>query len=289
MIAKISTVPVLVLLIAGLASAAQFTADIRMVQRGNAIEGKFYARDSVYRMDMNVGGPKMYVMVNEQSNEATIFNVGAQQYMRMPVTSTQIIKTDPIQTARMIETLGAIKNYQGLDTIAGLACDRYIYLRENEPTLEVWNARVLDFPIRIANERDTSSYMELVNIRETPQADSLFAIPSGFTEREKPIPPSSPDAPRARIVKEGTKLRLPLNPSHIVVINLINTSDSSSDCRLTFFAGGTPVDSTRTGGVERCTFHLAAQGDKAERSWDPQADEVLIDVTKGAVAVDIKQ
>lgn len=276
-------------LASGVARASQFNADIRMVQQGNAIEGKFFARDSVYRIDMKATGPTIYVTVDERNDTATVFNVKAHQYMRLPVAHPQIIKTDPIQMARVLEKVGAVKNYQGVDTLEGLACDRYLYLRDGKPSLKMWVSRHLAFPIKIENATDTSTYMELVDIREKPQDDSLFAVPAGFSERERPEPKRPPNAPPPREVKEGTKLRLPLNPSKIAVVRLVNTAAGASTCRLTFFRNGAAMDSTRTGGYKRCVFSFAAQGDKNGRSYDTGADEILIAVSKGAVSVEIDQ
>ncbi|MBU2652527.1 MAG: DUF4412 domain-containing protein [Bacteroidetes bacterium] len=289
MTSKILTILAFVVVFGTAVGAAQFDADIRMVQQGNAMEGKFFARDLVYRIDMNHGGPGIYVIVDQKVDSALVVNTAARQYMRLPVTNPQIIKTDLIQTARMIESLGVIKNYQGEETLHGLVCDRYYYLRNNEPRLEVWISRDLAYPIRIQNGVDTSSYMELVNVLERPQDDSLFVVPAGFSERERPKPPVSPDAPAPRIIKEGTKLRLPIDPKRVAVVRLINTAVGESACLLTFFSGGSPVDPARGGGPETRSISLAAQGDKVERSFDLAADEVLVEVSKGAVAVDIDQ
>jgi len=276
-------------LLAPVARSAQFAADVHMVQHGNVLTGKFYARDSVYRIDMGAAESGIYVMVNQSTDSATIINTGTKQFMVVPVTNPQIIKTDPIQTARMLESLGAIKNYQGVDTLNGQPCDAYIYLRDNEPTLEIWMSRALTFPIRVGNPRDTATYMELVDITETSQPESLFTIPADFTERARPHRDAPEGAPAPRIIKEGTKLRVPLDPGRVAVFKLLNTANGPSDCRLTFFANGEQVPDSRTGGAERCEFHLAAQGDKDGHAFDCQADEVLIEVSKGVVAVDINQ
>ena len=69
--------------------------------------------------------------------------------------------------------------------VNGYLCDKYEYDYHdpNSGSLYMWHAKKLDYPIKIDyNAPSFPMYTEYKNIKEGGVSDSLFEIPSGYTQ-----------------------------------------------------------------------------------------------------------
>ena len=280
---------VIVVLIAGsviTAGAAEFSATIRMVQQDQALEGVIYVKDSLYRIDMQGGGPEMYIVVDQVADSTTMVAVSEKKYMRISTDHPQSLRSDPFQTFRAASVIGATRSYQGIEELNGYECDIYMLLKKNEPVMKALIVKELGFPIKIANERAAGTFVELVDIKKASQDESLFAVPDGFTMRERKARQEAPTGPT---ISAGNKLRLPVEPDQSVRLTLVNMGDSAGEAVVTLFYEGQPLAEAKVGTTGARTFRMTTRGERAEQMWQVRADEILISVVKGDLAVDVTQ
>jgi len=268
------------------AAAAEFSATIRMVQQDQALEGVIYVKDSLYRIDMQGGGPEMYIVVDQVADSTTMVSVSEKKYMRISTDHPQSLRSDPFQTFRAAAVIGATRSYQGGDELNGFQCDIYVLLKKSESVMKAWIVKELGFPIKITNERASGTYVELVNIKEAPQDAALFSVPDGFTLRERKVREAAPTGPT---IAAGNKLRLPVEPNQSLRLTLVNMSDSVGEAVVTLFRESSPLPESKVGTVGARTFRMTTKGERAEQMWQVDADEILISVVKGDLAVDVIQ
>lgn len=270
------------------ARAAEFTAEITVVNGGNEMNGRIYVKDSVYRMDMTGGGTDIYITVNDAVDTTTIFNTRARQYMKMPALHPQSLMNDPLQALQHADSIGT-ETYLGIDTINGYACEKYQYTHQGAPYMTGWIAQALGFPIRAENHRQPNTYLLIENIEESEIDPALFEIPEGY---QRHIPRGDMDASvpeNARTLEAGSEFRLPMDPNKFIVIEFFNVGEGAAECVVSFYREGAPVAETIVGPEASRTIQLETGGTVEKRTWEAQADEVEVTVGSGRVAVDITQ
>ena len=83
---------------------AQFTADMVTTEGDVSKTSKFYVENPFYRMDMEEGGQKMFVVVNNETKTTRVFMPSEKMYMEMKSDDMKSLSNDVFQS---LEAQGA--------------------------------------------------------------------------------------------------------------------------------------------------------------------------------------
>ena len=283
---KVSLLAGLVLILAaGALTAAEFTADLVVTRGGNEMSGRLYVSDHVYRLDFVAGEREFFITVNTLTDTATILDASKKEYFHVPAASPPIISSDPFQAVRSAAKLN-MRQFLGSDTLQGWACDRFRIRNKNKLIFTEWVARDLDFPILIVDHQDRdTAFAALRNIEITNIMPEIFEIPEAYSLR-RPDPPKQEET---GTVKAGDEIRLPVDPNQYAEVTLINVLDTTAQAVVMLLKDGDELTDGVVGSIESRTFTLNTMGEQIRKIWDARADEVLIRVIQGEVAVDVLQ
>jgi len=179
----------MLLLAAGFAQGAEFSATMVTKAGGMEIPGKFYVKGEKVRNEIQVAGQTaIHIM---RADKKVRWSIMPQQkaYMEMPLTQEALQKMAPPteeQKAKMKKV--------GSETIDGYACDKYETTMSHQykpMKVFTWIATDLGMPIKMVSE-DGSFSMDYKDIKPGEVADSLFEVPDGYQKMKMPfaMPPS---------------------------------------------------------------------------------------------------
>ena len=178
----------ILLLAAGFAQAAEFTATMVTRAGGKEIPGKVYVKDNKMRNELQVAGmPTVHIL---RPDKKVVWIIMPQQkaYMEMPFSQEAQQKLLPLteeQKAKMKKV--------GAETVNGYACDKYeTSLSHQGKAVQVftWLATDLNLPIKTMSA-DGAFAMEYQDIKPGAVADTMFEVPQGYQKMKLPfaLPP----------------------------------------------------------------------------------------------------
>jgi hypothetical protein len=174
----------ILLLWAGLAQAAEFSATMITKAGGKEIPGKVYVKGDEMRNEIQAGGQSIINILRPDKKVVWIIMPQQKAYMEMPIsqeTQQKMMTLTEKQKAKMKKV--------GTETIDGYACDKYETTMDQQGKsrkVYTWIAIDLGVPIKIVSE-DGSFSMEYKDIKPGKQADSLFEAPQGYQKMKMPF------------------------------------------------------------------------------------------------------
>jgi hypothetical protein len=179
----------ILLLWAGLAQAAEFSATMVTKAGGMEIPGKVYVKGDKIRNDIQASGHPVTNIMRPDKKLVWIIMPQQNMYMEMPInqeTQQKMMSLTEKQKAKMKKV--------GSETINGYNCDKYETTMDNQgKSMKVytWVATDLGVPIKVVSE-DGSFSMEYQDIKTGDVADSLFEAPQGYKKMKMPfaMPPA---------------------------------------------------------------------------------------------------
>jgi arginine/lysine/ornithine decarboxylase len=167
-----------------LAAAAEFSADMTMVNGGDTTTYKLYVKGLKYRMETIEDGQEIVIIVDQEANLTRVANVNVKAYIEMPSNDIRSLMNDPFQALKItIDTPGIERNSLGTETVNGIECDKYALLVEGKEFYTYCMSRKYNFPVKIIVSQ-SERVVELKNIKESAVDDRLFEIPEGFSPME---------------------------------------------------------------------------------------------------------
>jgi len=207
-----SVVAVLTVLTALAQTPGPFSADLKTtLPQGTDISGKIYFNGAKVRVETTTvsregaegrpaAGPRAGSILIADPSQKVSYVVMPQQHMYMEMHSDQLIRrrnfdwkmydrsnpcaTEPDTNCKKV----------GADILNGRNCDRWEFARANAGgTSTVWIDQKTGIPIK--RQMAEGVVVELSNIQEGPQPDSLFEVPPGYQKMEagampRGMPPS---------------------------------------------------------------------------------------------------
>ena len=176
---KIGCLFILALLIlAGNAAAAQFSALMLIKDGDKFMTGKIYVQDGKMRQEFSDEEGQSITIVRPDKKVVWIILPRHRAYAELPLKGKlpgQFIQIPPdAVTKRLV----------GKETVNGYETEKYEVAVRGGPGLEqqtIWLATKLGIPVKlIAKDRQFSE--EYKSIREAPQADRLFDLPPGYNK-----------------------------------------------------------------------------------------------------------
>jgi hypothetical protein len=179
----------ILLLAAGLARAADFSAEVVNTYEGQTTLARIFVQTDKIRMETR--GTEEYTIL--RSDKKVIWIVVPEEKMYIEIQSPQIAGS----AAKM---KGEIKReYLLSETVNGYPAKKYEVHYIDKDTLHKahqWIASDLNYPIKISG-LDGSWSTEYRNIQVGPQADTLFEIPEGFDRISRSAPSPADAKPEA--------------------------------------------------------------------------------------------
>ena len=189
-------------------SAQQFSAQIKIQQPEETFVYDYFVKDYLYRLEGEDSSGEPFVVIVDRQNDSYIAMHPIMKFY-MEFSRESMLLFNPLISWERI-TEGQKEEKIGTETMAGLACEKYIYTETGvtESVTEVWYSPELKQRIKIIVPLINSqqSTFELINIQVSKQDEDKFKIPEGYqkmqlpekqaeTETEKPAtttPPSEP-------------------------------------------------------------------------------------------------
>jgi hypothetical protein len=179
----------ILLLWAGLAQAAEFSATMVTKTGGMEIPGKVYVKGDKMRNEIQAAGHPVINIMRPDKKLVWIIMPQQKAYMEMPInpgTQQQMMTLTEKQKAKMKKV--------GSETINGYNCEKYETTMDHQgKSMKVytWVATDLGVPIKVVSE-DGSFSMEYKDIKTGGVADSLFEAPQGYQKMKMPfaMPPA---------------------------------------------------------------------------------------------------
>ena len=166
---------------------AQFTADMVTTEGDVSKTSKFYVENPFYRMDMEEGGQKMFVVVNNETKTTRVFMPSEKMYMEMKSDDMKSLSNDVFQSLEAQKQKYETK-LVGEETVNGYECEKYQVIIDGSPVSTYWQSSEIEYPIKVISGEKQNMIMELKNIEKGDVDDAMFKVPAGFTKMEMPMP-----------------------------------------------------------------------------------------------------
>lgn len=182
MFKKVFRVLLFVIILSGIASAMEFSADTVMTTKESKMTGKMYFKADRIRMDMNVKKGNMSTIT--RMDKKVIWNIMPAQkmYMEMPFN-----QQDKPKVEEKME--GEIERKQvGSENIDGHPTKKYLITYKSgkgKEQMHQWLATDINFPVKTASIDGTWT-QEYKNIKIGSQANDLFEVPAGYKKMQLP-------------------------------------------------------------------------------------------------------
>ena len=176
------------LAVADLAWAAEFSADTIIDRLGQKQPVKLYIKDRQIRAEMkDTFGQKQILVSRPGKDQTFMLYPQSKGYMAFPATAVRL-PVDPDEEA--VKKIGTRKLI-GQEDLGGYLCDKYeiAFFNKYRGKMIVWIARRLNYPIQmtqVGGPPTGSLSRKLTNIKEQRIEDSMFKVPEGYKKVNKP-------------------------------------------------------------------------------------------------------
>lgn len=274
---------------------AEFSADLKIKQPDKEYEFKYYAQDNLYRLEKLTGQYRILVIADRKLDITWALDPEKKAYIELK--GLDAVFFNPIRAWEETRKRNTNKKQVGTETILGYLCEKYTYTypEKKEPSVEGWYSPKLNQFIRqMVHYGHGDGLLEMTNIVEAPQDDSLFKVPADY-QREKPPAEKAREkeaarpvltkmeetiAPAGRYMGAGGVLRVKVEPDRSVRVVITNQIKEKSVYKVTPLRNGQPVE------AEIIKSSLTGKFRKKELFFGPQLklDETLIEVEKGLIS-----
>ncbi len=161
------------------ACAATFSADLTLSQNGRVQSGRLYVQENAIRQELQLKNELQVIIVRLDRKLVWTLNPANHTFLEAAYLGTQAdlgafgVATEDIRETKIV----------GTENLNGYRCTviRYFFA-DPRITMTQWVALKLGYPLKteIRGAKGFNFVQEVKNIVETPAADVLFEIPSGY-------------------------------------------------------------------------------------------------------------
>ena len=278
-----------------LALAAEFNADLKIVQPDRSYEFKYYAQGNLYRLEKLTGEDRILAIADRKLDITWLLNPEDKIYLELKGTDAAFF--NPVRGWEAAKE-GTKEEQVGTETVLGYSCEKYTYTPPGgtEPGMEAWYLPELDHFIRMIAHyggKYEDGIFELLNIQKVPQDDFLFKIPEDYQKEKSPVEKAQEKeaaqpvlsgteesiAPAGRRLKAGATLKVKVESDKSVQIVIENQIKEKSTFKITPFKEGLPIED------KIIHSSLTGQREKSKHFFGNQLtlDEILIEVEEGLI------
>ena len=275
---------------------AEFSADLKIKQPDEDYEFKYYAEDSLYRVEKLTGEDRILIIADRELDITWALNPEEKTYIELKGIDAAFF--NPVRAWEAIrESLNEEK--VGDETILGYLCEKYTYTypEQEEAAAEGWYSAKLEQFIRqivYYGGGQGDGLLEMTNIIEAPQDDSLFKVPADYQREKSPAEKLEEKeaarpvlskreetiAPAGRYMGTGGALRVKVEPDKSVRVIIRNQIKEKSVYKITPLRDGQSVE------AEVIESSLSGKGQKTEPLFGRQFElnEILIEIEEGLIS-----
>jgi hypothetical protein len=167
-------------------TAAQFSADMLVHTKQNDMKGKFFFTPTHTRMDMQIPGGSVSNITDVTEKKFYMVMHDRHMYMEHDLSRPNPMARGPKPPeVKAFDPNNPCANQEGTtckkvstETVNGRTCDKWEFSRNGKLESTAWIDQKLHVPVKSVREDGTS--FELQNIKEGPQPDSAFTIPTDY-------------------------------------------------------------------------------------------------------------
>ena len=181
---------------AGLALAAEFSADV--IMKGDPMfgQGKVWVKGQKMRQEMGDQTGKMIMIMDLDQGFHWLLMPESETYMKTEIDTKGEDFTPENFTGTQQGPMEAEVKRLGTETVNGYKCDKYLVTFKDKKmgNMTQWFSKKLNYPIKMINKSSMMGEIvtELQNIKIGGVEDALFKIPPGYTEMKLPQIPQMP-------------------------------------------------------------------------------------------------
>ena len=286
-----------IIIITGNASAADFTGKLKMKLDDETNEGDIFVSGSKYCMELEQYGEKVKVIVDTGKNETTIIRLSIKEYRTIASDDMLSLMNDPFRSYQYSLANGEEK-FMGTEMMHGYECDVYQITMDDTPVMAKWQAKSLDFPIKIVGYGQQKRIIEIIDIKEKALETSIFAVPEGLTKWIDPdsLPGERPEwageiekapvmtPPFKKKLVPGDIIRVKIEPGKSLAFRAVGKSETKAVATVIPFKGSNPLKNEKWYG--NFAKKIVILGRRHEMSGE--ADEFIIRVYKGDTTIEAK-
>ncbi|MHC4974374.1 MAG: hypothetical protein ACYTG3_18795 [Planctomycetota bacterium] len=290
-------------MLAGAASAAEFSADVELKEPSGVVKWKLHVKGRVHRLEGEEKGKRQIVIVDRAADTATVIDPQAKTYE--VIKAMKIAWVDPFYRSMVMK--GSMTKAEGdAEELDGRSCKRFTYTHPAQKGLsvEVWHATDLDHMVKqVITQGKRKAELILTNIQVGPVAVDLVKVPEGLERKKTPeeieaaLPSLSEavdaEVPVGRRLSGGGELRVKIDPKRKVEIFVESRTKDETVVALVPCHGGKPRQN-----IGSDPWTLKYKGDRRRRKFNDnvkmfgdafQVDEVRIKVSKGLCRARVEQ
>ena len=175
-------------------SMAQFTATMKNVVPGQERIYQVYNDGENYRYELTEDGMDGVVIVLPSQNKTSIL-VPEKKYVHHTTCDDVMSRmNDPVQPVMTMKDSYDEKKV-GEEEIAGFKCSKSELFAADQKVFTLWVSEELNFPLRIENNFERNTYMELSDIKVQDINENKFVVPADYTEVDDKMKPKIPEPP----------------------------------------------------------------------------------------------
>jgi len=154
--------------------AAEFRADLRVIEERATESGKFYVKSNLVRMEKLEGSDQGILIADVQKDVTQLLDNKGKRYVEIPKNICGFIPPREI-------TRNAIKKHVGSEKIGACTCKKYQYFlpKKKKAVVTQWVATSINFPGKACYHNGNKCW-ELTNIQQGPVDDAMFQVPQNY-------------------------------------------------------------------------------------------------------------
>ncbi len=280
---------------------AQFTATMFNTVSGKTRTYTVYSDLQNYRYEFERSGEKWIVIVRPEEDKSLALMPDKKFYQSSSCDGVLSRTNDPWQSYLWFKNFG-VEKVLGSEKVEGYTCKKLAIYQTETRVYNASYAESLKFPLKISNEIEKDTHMEIREIRSWLPDPEKFKIPEDYTEVDRRLNPVIPEAPAPEIwtvtrasvpysgtVERGRKLWLSVKESHYYKISIINQTRAPGKLIIHIYKDGSPLPEEEQGPEKYRTFRLFPGETKIlTQDWKAES-EVLIEPYEGLLELKIER
>lgn len=279
--------------------SAQFKADLVNVKKGNKSIYHLQSDGTKYRYDFEESGMKGIVIVNPEKGKTAILMPDKKFVHYTELSSGVSMANDPFQSFLSMRRRYTDK-ITGKEKINGFDCEKSELYAGDQKLFTVWYSESLNFLLKMINEREPDTYVELSDIKPGHIDQEVFKVPEDYTEvdqRMRPLiaEPPPPDSwntiettlPLKGEFKRGDLISFKIAEDKNHKISLRNLTSDPAKIIWRTIRDGKELPDNEQGPVKWRTSRLFAEETTSRTlAWKP-GDKIIIEVHEGKMEIEL--
>lgn len=282
------------IIMAGNVLAADFTGKLYLKQGSEISEGTIFVLSPKYCLELVQYGEKGKIIVDTEKNATTIMLFSEKEYRTIASDDMISLMNNPFMSYQHSLDQGK-EVFLGSEMVQGYECDVYQIIIADTPAMTKWQAKKLEFPLKIVQHGQQERTIEILDIEEKAVNPLVFAIPEGFTKWVDPasLPGKTPEwaddiktaplmtPPFEENLRPGDMIRVKIEPGKSLAVKAEGIPETGAVARVIPFKGSNPLKD------EEWFNNFAKKEVICERRHEMsgEADELIIRIYEGNITL----